>query len=222
MHVYKVVATNDMFTSLSIRERAGTEIQPPLPLERDADLPTEQQWRFRTVLHGGHRLAVDGGNRPGRAIGPKTLTSCCIIGIRCNPAFIMAQRDQSPHDCVPWLDQGLTNAPVDVTYVIHWPTNSTYLEVGQTLTTPMNGLPDITDQLAAKIVYDDLNPSGAISVTNLARLYDPFSPRTLPVSPTTSWLSTLKLQNVSGVEQFSDLPYFLRIRLILRSREQRD
>lgn len=92
-------------------------------------------------------------------------------------------------DCTAWLGGALDN-PVDVNYAISWPDLVPVLTVGETLLTPKYGLPDILNQAAVEIVFDEktdqlvynevYDPNGS-----LARIIDPLTPRSvrLPAIP---------------------------------------
>jgi probable HAF family extracellular repeat protein len=206
MRAFKVVATNDTFQFV-YTGTAGTEIQPPLPLSG-----LELCNANNVGVSGPFYKASVNGHLYARAAGLMGQTTNVVLRYWYPMQDGFYDPGVPPGSCLPWLDQG-TGVPVNVTYNISWP-NLYHMQVGQTLTTPVNGLPDITHLLNARIIYDDLNPAGGLTTTNLARLYDPFSARSLPVPPTAPWLSSFKMVNVNGQEQFGDLPYFLRIRLI--------
>ncbi|MCB1559606.1 MAG: hypothetical protein KDI75_00650, partial [Xanthomonadales bacterium] len=69
--------------------------------------------------------------------------------------------------CQPWLprlplaDGGSASPqdPIKVSYDITWPAEVPQLVSGETLLTPKNGLPDIVNQAAVEVVYDDQQAS---------------------------------------------------------------
>lgn len=205
MRVFQVVATNAQY-QFYYPGTAGEEIQPPLPV---SILPLCT--KNNLGVSGPFYKADVNGHLYARAAGLYGQNTNIVLRYwyPMQPDFY--DPGVTVGTPIPWLDRG-TGIPVDVVYNIAWP-NEYRMQVGQTLTTPVNGLPDITHLLNAKIVYDDLNPAGILTTTNLARLYDPFTPRSLPIDPQAPWLSTLKLVNNNGVVQFADLPWYLRIRL---------
>lgn len=97
--------------------------------------------------------------------------------------------------CVPWLArlpqaEGGTESPVEpisVAYDISWPDQVPLLVSGETLLTPKRGLPDILNQAAVQVVYDDLQSSRTNPAPSetLAQLIDPLNPRfvVLPAIP---------------------------------------
>ena len=93
--------------------------------------------------------------------------------------------------CVPWLprlpaDEGGTFStldPISVFYEIAWPEERPLLTVGETLLTPKRGLPDIFNQAAVQVIYDDLQDSPDREELDpppsktLGQLVDPLNPR---------------------------------------------
>ena len=155
----------------------------------------------------------------GRAAGPNGTSTNIILHYwyPLQPGFYYTQRLRRRLHSVARATCP-TGTPVDVTYVISWPTNGFVMPVGQTLTGDLQRprLPDITDLLNASIIYDSYNPSGLASTTNLARLYDPYTARSLAIPPTATWTGPtgLSVNNVNGLYQFANLPYYLQLRLI--------
>lgn len=90
-------------------------------------------------------------------------------------------------ECVPWLprlpeEQGgtlSTRDPISVVYEIIWPEERPLLVTGETLLTPKRGLPDIYNQAAVQVVYDDIQEStnNPLPSDTLAQLIDPLNPR---------------------------------------------
>jgi hypothetical protein len=67
-------------------------------------------------------------------------------------------QDKPEGACVPWLDHrqgGTVGTPIDVTYTISWPPDAPTLNVGDTLFTLKNGLPEIRKQCCVEIIYDE-------------------------------------------------------------------
>ena len=95
--------------------------------------------------------------------------------------------DYQPSQCTPWLARlpeaeggaASQHDPIPVEYEISWPENPPLLIAGETLLTPKRGLPDIYNQAAVEIVYDDNRDtlSNAGPADTLAQLIDPLSSR---------------------------------------------
>src|SRR5439155_11904206 len=100
-----------------------------------------------------------------------------------------------------------------VTYNITWPTESPYLEIGDTLMNPKLGLPGIRNFASASIIFDQANPLDTNALNSLVRVFDPISERTLKLSSTFVLPSTIVTANDSGRLVFVDLPYAIRVRL---------
>ena len=207
---------------------AGNQIQPPLPL---TVLP------LCTESYGvsGPFWEDFSGTLFARAAGPDGGTTNVVVRwfYPLQPGFFFdLEKDDGVNEvadggCVAWLDRlpnGRAGVPVDVTYQIRWPDVDNVLQLGETLLRgkksriePGN-LPEIRNQARAEIVFDSLNPLydpvnpfSSLSVTNLARLYDPVSARTLKTNVLIP--ATIERRNVAGLEEFSKLPWPLKIRL---------
>ncbi len=102
--------------------------------------------------------------------------------------------------CVPWLarlpvNEGGTANPTDpikIRYDITWPTGIPQLTIGETLLEPKNGLPDIINQAAIEVVYDDLynSLSDPLPTDTLAQMMDPLSPRFVKLDSIPSSVAT--------------------------------
>ncbi|HWT16214.1 MAG TPA: hypothetical protein VN581_10560 [Patescibacteria group bacterium] len=102
--------------------------------------------------------------------------------------------------CVPWLarlpaNQGGTASPLDpikVDYDISWPESVPQLVSGETLLTPKRGLPDILNQAAVEVVYDDIQDTvpDALPSETLAQLLDPLNPRFVRLNSVPSAIAT--------------------------------
>jgi probable HAF family extracellular repeat protein len=207
MQVFPVVATNATY-GFDYNGTAGTQIQPPVPLSAMQLCSSSN-----TGTAGPYYHAQVDGSLWARAAGPNGTTTNITLHYwyPLQPGFYYKTNVQVG-TCIPWLDHG-TGTPVDIDYTIAWP-NQYVMPIGQTLTTAVNGLPDITDLNNASIIYDSLNPYGGSTTTNLARLYDPYSARSVSVPANASWPASMKFTTINGVSEFSLLPYYLRLRLI--------
>ena len=191
---------------------AGQQIQPPLPLSglqlcASSNIATAGPW---------YKAQTD-GQLWAKAAGPNGSDATITVHYwyPLQPTFYTGPGGPGLGACVPWLDHG-SGTPIDALYDIHWPADYGTMNIGETLTTAHSSspgnLPDITDLTSAKIIYDDLDPAGTPTTTNSARLYDPFSPRSVAV-PSPDVVGSFKQANINGVVQFPQLPYFLRLRL---------
>jgi probable HAF family extracellular repeat protein len=212
MRVFYVVATNAANPTFTFAGTAGDQIQPPAPLS-SMQLCTASN----TVSAGPYYRAQTDGLIYAIAAGPNGGTTNLTLRFwyPLQPGFFYENTAAAVGSCIPWLDN-LTGTPVNVTYVISWPGpgNPVYsgIGVGQTVTT---GTVDISDLLNATIIYDTSNPGGGATTTNLARLYDPYTARSLPVPVNNTWTSNgLSFNTVNGLNQFANLPYYLQGRLI--------
>ena len=97
------------------------------------------------------------------------------------------QNDILGTSCQPWLarlkeDQGGSGSdltPIGVDYDITWPEQRPLLVAGETLLSPKRGLPDIVNQAAVEVVFDELQETLANPAPSdtLAQLIDPLNPR---------------------------------------------
>lgn len=88
--------------------------------------------------------------------------------------------------CIPWMARlpvalgGVdgSDTPIEVAYNIAWPPDVPLLTVGETLLEAKRGLPDIQNQAAVKIVFDELQEANPLDPTRqLAQLIDPLGVR---------------------------------------------
>ncbi len=92
--------------------------------------------------------------------------------------------------CIPWMARlpvalggTLDNEiPIEVAYNIAWPPNLPLLTVGETLLKPKRGLPDIYNQAATKVIFDQLQEAHPLDPSQtLTQLIDPVNPRIVPL-----------------------------------------
>ncbi len=131
-------------------------------------------------------------------------------------------------DCVPWLSQWSANKrdPINVTYDIRWPDNVPTMQLGSTLVTSRDGLPEIFGQAKAEVLFEGVNPVNTVNgqtvlppgyATNSGvRLFDPLSERSVSLPSGFLLPGDVKtqLEAASGRKQFPALPYHLRCRLL--------
>lgn len=119
---------------------------------------------------------------------------------------------------LPWLDMLDTNAvpgtPVDFNYVLKWPDNPPELRLGQTLTTPVDGLPQIWNQRSVEMLYQQSCPTNPWSQTASANLFDPMLVRVVTnVEPEKVPITPDVIQKIEGKWTFVELPVHLQKRL---------
>ncbi|MCB1008629.1 MAG: hypothetical protein KDB94_07025, partial [Acidobacteria bacterium] len=175
--VYQVLATGAGYETFQYNGTAGTPVFAPYPVRLLGDCAEsvavgtpafkdykDQVWakaagtmvaEYWYPLQPGFWYDRDGDHTPERTTG----------------------------ECIPWLG-GPTDDPVDVTYTISWPAEVPYLVAGETLLTPKYGLPDIYNQAAVEVVFDEqierqVQAQVYDPKSSLARLIDPLSSRTV-------------------------------------------
>ncbi|MEM7706458.1 MAG: hypothetical protein AAF358_12935 [Pseudomonadota bacterium] len=138
------------------------------------------------------------------------------------------ENDIDTGDCVPWLARlpealggsSNPNDPILVSYDITWPDNPPQLIPGETLLEPKRGLPDIVNQAAVQIAFDEIRDASATPApaNALAQLIDPLNPRTVDLAALPAGIASelntsgqrIILGNVSGTLK---LPASIRQRL---------
>ncbi len=155
-----------------VGEVQGTE-QPPIPFFRDTNeqlwaraagsgkvlyhYPVQPGW-FYDLDNDGVMDDLNGDGTPGNEVGT----------------------------CIPWMarlaaaDGGTVSpaTPIEVAYNIAWPDAPPQLTVGETLLTPKKELPDIFNQAAVRVVYDQLQEANPLDPSkNLTQLIDPLNAR---------------------------------------------
>ncbi|MCW5556859.1 MAG: hypothetical protein KIT22_03320, partial [Verrucomicrobiae bacterium] len=201
---------------------AGNQIQAPYPLSLLPQLPqtyaVSGPW-WQDVA--GRFYALAGGE----PFGESTVVMRYFYPLQAGFWYDLnndGTNDVPVGTAIPWLsllspDQP-QGQPADIPYQIHWPTGIPALAIGETLYGATHGLPDVQDMASVQVVYDSsvttAPPDGYANLNQLARLFDPLSPRTVPITGSTSWLSAFNLADdiTSGTKVFADLPYYLRVR----------
>lgn len=202
---------------------AGRAIQPPYPLSllpqsASSYAASGSSWQDRD----GRFYALAGGEPFGES------TAVLRFFYPLQPGFWYDLDNDGANDLpdgasVPWLsrlnpDQDV-NQPIDVDYQILWPGDLPTLAIGETLYGAAHGLPDVEDMASVQVAYDSLQATlaanGIGGISQVARLFDPLSPRKTSTDGGTNWLASLNLSDdpSSGFVNFADLPYYLRVRL---------
>ena len=201
---------------------AGKEIQPPIPLSL---MPLSS----RSYVSSGDWFQDYNAKVYARAAGPDGTTTDFVLRwyYPLQPGFFYDLNGDGVDDAtvgssIPWLDRrsysvngerSTAGTPVPVVYNIRWP-DVPVLQVGQTLTTPVNGLPDVRNMANVRVIYDTLDPRGTNGLASLARLFDPISERYVKLGSSFVLSSAIKTATDSrGRAVFVDLPYALRVRL---------
>lgn len=183
MAVYEVVPTNQFYTNLGAGMTAGTLVPGPNPL-----LLLPDPWNTNTYWQSpgyARNSPDDAGYRDrknqiwAKRAGTNSLTdTATFVMYNFYPLqdgfFFPSLGTNQPalNTPVPWLCR-LTNATANVTngtplawtWTVKWPTETPTLDIGQTLTTADNDLPEVWAAKNMKVAY--------AAKTNSVALYDP-------------------------------------------------
>ena len=206
MRTYKVIFEGDpTFSGV-----AGNAVQPPLPIS--LMMP---QCDSSKILRG-----------PGwkNHLGTIYAKSAGLYGehaeiaihwwYQLQPGFYYPADGRREGNCVDWL--GAVNGSsrrIEAIYDIRWPDDPPILNIGESLLTPKRGLPGVKDWADASIIYDDIDPGDTNKIYNLARFYDPISPRTITNAANFTIPTQIKQELIIDKVYFPDLPYHLKQRL---------
>lgn len=194
MTPFRVVPTNEAYPEFKYPVVAGNQLSGPAPLNLLANLTntyvsTGPGWRDREVTWWavGAGAGLDG-----------TSTVKIHNYYPKQPGFwfpgLPANRQPADGTAIPWLPSNgpgpssdptypTKGTPIEVDWVVSWPPNAPTMQVGQTLTTAVNGLPDVWDQLSVDVVYQQSTNKGyPFSADHPAlpavKLFDPTIQRT--------------------------------------------
>ena len=216
MLVYQVLTTGYGYDSFNYTGTAGTPIFPPYPIRLLNGCPEsfgegDPYWQDSVNFQYWSRSA---GTVTARYYYP------LLIGFDYpNNPSTPENFDGSAGQCVGWLDRrsGGNNQPIGVSYNISWPADVPVLQVGETLLTAKRGLPDIMNQAAVQVIYDQLDPNISDPNNSLVQLIDSLNPREVQLKDTTGKLldlpTDISTSNVSGKLIFDDLPFHLQVRV---------
>ncbi len=204
--VFQVLATGAGYDSFRYEGTAGTTVSPPYPLrllsacsqtklvgETSSFTPSPFFRDYSSQL-----WATSAGNGVVQFHYP--LQPGFFYDLNNNDVSDQVDATASPavpgNGCVPWLARlpeaagGSANPdePIFVGYTISWPSDVPTLVVGETLLEPKKGLPDIYNQEAVQVVYDEnvasnLDSSIYDPFQRLVRVIDPLTPRHLFFAP---------------------------------------
>jgi probable HAF family extracellular repeat protein len=220
MRVFKVVAEEDPYF-FRYAGTVGKEVQPPLPISL---MPlTDNSYQVPAGSQVGWRDYK--GKFYARQAGPEGSHTNLVIRwfYPMQPGFYHPNAGVEVGDALAWLDGRAANAlqspnqeagtyqrPIDVTYDIRWD-ETAILQLGESLLHSKRGMPDVFNMANARVIFDSLTGPVAGGTNILARFYDPLSARTITAGVTIP--TSIKRQNIIGKEYFTDLPWFLKIRL---------
>ncbi len=173
--IYQVLATGAGYETFQYNGVAGTPVNPPYPVRLLGNCPQSEVT--------GKPAFKDYKNQTwAKAAGDLVAQFWYPL----QPTFFYDRAgdhipEKTTGECIAWLG-GLLDDPVDVHYSIAWPPEVPSLLVGETLMYPKFGLPDIANQAAVEVVFDEkvdrwLEAEDYSPNTSLARIIDPLSSR---------------------------------------------
>lgn len=206
--IYQVFATGAGYDTFQYNGTAGTPVNPPYPVRLLGNCPqTEVTGKPAFKDYKNQTWAKAAGDLVGQFWYPL------------QPTFFYDRAgdhvpEKTTGECVAWLG-GLLDDPVDVYYSIAWPPEVPSLLVGETLMYPKFGLPDIANQAAVEVVFDEkvdrwLEAEEYSPKTSLARIIDPLSSRTVYLPSIPPEIATeidvvtgfvIPVSNAEGTEQ---------------------
>ena len=187
--IYRVFATGASYNRFRYAGTAGTTVSPPYPVRL---LPGCANTFVAGQAAGEPPPAPFFQDHKNQIWAKSEGTGTVHYFYPMQPGFYQDDdnndvNDYAIGDCTPWLARlpasqggaGTTNTPIPVEYTIQWPETTPLLIAGETLLTPKRGLPDIYNQAAVEIVYDDNRDRmpNAGPADTLAQLIDPLSSR---------------------------------------------
>lgn len=218
MMTFQVLATNEFYT-FDRQGIAGKAITPIMPLAAmppcaSTDSPNQPPaWRDRKLAWWAVSAGDDGG----------VTNAVMQFYYQMQPSFYFPSLAADAQPAVgrelpllpnPSENGGAAGTPVSVTYHIVWPDNVPELKLGQTLTLPTHGLPDIWNQLSVDVEYDQSERGGGQPCVTL---FDPVADRVVDLDyDTVKEMIASKLarqETTSPLIRFPDLPPSLYPRL---------
>jgi hypothetical protein len=202
MKVWRVVAEQAPYF-FSYPGEAGKLMQAPFPLS------TFQQCEESTGVSGPYwrdRKLAFWAKAAGNNGGAANIVMRYFYAVQEGFFFPTNQPPLGTH--VPWLDirAGTPGVPHNITYVITWP-SAPELRVAETLVKPKYGLPDLSLQTSAEIIYQQ---SLALGQGSSVKLIDPTVERVANLAQLPPDATTV---NQGGKFYFPTLPPQLRSRL---------
>jgi len=228
--VYRVLAVSPDYPGFSFTGTAGDPIAPPYPVSEFPKCSEDilrgetaySAWPFFEDVHGQVWAASEGRGTVGYFY---PIQAGFFYDINGNDIS-----DAAVGQCIPWMARlpesmgGSAGSadPIEVSYQISWPEDVPLLEVGETLLKPKRGLPDIYDQAAVQVVYDQgmdtRSTELADPTASLAQVIRPFDLRSVPLEILPPDLATAtdddgKLIITASADLSVRLPVTLRRRL---------
>jgi len=209
--------------------RAGIEVQPPYPLNLLAPLAQETRavygplWRDVKGKHYGYAAG------PG---GTDAVASIRYFYPLQKNFYIPREWGLKAGDNVAWLQHysPLTDAPqgvpkrnfgrdpIDCLFSVTWPDDLPSMKLNDTLSTARDGLPSISTQQRAEVIFESMNPDGAPDrgvrrsfTSSMVRIYDPISERAVTIPKLPDYLQTTL---VGSRKAFPGLPFHLQVRFL--------
>lgn len=199
MRIYEVLATGAGYNSFQFTGLAATTVSPPYPVRL---LPSCIESRAVGQALGEQPPPPFFQDYKAQIWAKSAGSGELLYHYPLQPGFFYDLDNNDMQDdidadgnpdidttCVPWLARlseekgGTANPtePIKIRYDITWPADVPQLVIGETLLTPKRGLPDIVNQAAAQVVYDDLYDSlpEPLPSDTLAQMIDPLSPRSV-------------------------------------------
>ncbi|MGJ8663660.1 MAG: hypothetical protein ACSHWU_08415, partial [Marinicella sp.] len=210
MRVYEVLATGAGYNSFQFTGLAATTVSPPYPVRL---LPSCGESRAVGQAAGEQPPPPFFQDYKAQIWAKSAGSGELLYFYPLQPGFFYDLDNNDIQDdinsdgfpdldttCVPWLarlpeaEGGTANPtdPIQIRYDITWPSDVPQLVIGETLLTPKRGLPDIVNQAAVQVVYDDLYDSlpEPLPSDTLAQMIDPLTPRFVKLESIPSEVAT--------------------------------
>ena len=172
MQIYHVVETNSVYTNFSATNTAGTTVPGPHPLDY-----LSNPWMLDTYWDaaGADRNDCPGyRDRKGQIWAKNAGADGTSAELKMYNYYPMQEGFYFPgmtpqpglSDPISWQG-GMQNEGIPQlwTWTVKWPEISSVLDVGQTLTEPVNGLPEVWNAQSMRVIHEP--------VSGVAALYDP-------------------------------------------------
>lgn len=210
IRVYDTYGTATFYYDLD----AGSPILPPSPLgllpllQNNRIKPgTTTDWYHRD--HKGGHWAKAANWKTGEVIDNQDKSRVTMHWYYpMQPSFYLPGAAEG--DAVPFLNNAriAADAPRDLVYYVKWPADAPELPIGDTLMKSKYNLPDLSQQAVARVMFDEGMYRGD---GPLVKLFDPLGDRSVSLAAVPAAIQT---ENRNGLVYFTELPYYLRTRLL--------